>query len=440
MTREAPSEADLRVDRWFLLLLAATFVLKGIAFALLVPPWQGPDEPANLGAIERVAQERLDPAAGGEVSEAIKKSVRASDFWKLRAWPQDFDRRDEGGFLVSQSLTLYNFAVLPAYWIGSAGGIEGALYAVRLAGVLLGAGAVVLTFFLARELNAGPRALPHLASALVAFVPQFGFITATVNKDSLAALLGTAILWMTARSASRGLSVRRLLALASLLAAGVLTKPSLVALALPVAVVVALAAFRSGRAAVGLGLSAVGLLALAALGRGRLASVERHFYFAGRAELLESLRTAGRPSVWLYVLPQAWGHFGWVNAPLSPALYVVLFGLTAASAVGVAGFLLLRGRRLAREEPRALVILGGLILAIAAVTVAVMFAQVAFVATQGRFWFPAIGAFAVLFALGLATIAPTLASRNGVLVWVLAGAGLNLVVLLRDLPDRFGVL
>lgn len=430
-------QAGFSGERLFLTFLILMFVLKGIAFALLVPPWQGPDEPANFSAIAAIANvKKLTGPPGETISTALEESVRHNDFWHLRAWPSDFDGEDQMIFFPSGTFSLYNYVSAPVFAAGAAGGILGALYSIRILSVLFGGAAVLFTYLLAKQLRIGAPWLPALAAGVVALMPQFGFITSVVNKDSLAAAMGAATLWATAYVARAGPSLRRLLLVGGVFLAGILVKPTLAALVGMVVVTLIVAwrprLWRWGILALSLGFVSVLLAAIARqvpLGQA-----------LGLHRLVELARTVGRPSIWLYVLPQAWGHFGWVNAPLNPDIYVVLFALMGLSGAGLIVFLVRRFRYLLRNDRPAAAMLAGNVTAVIGLTLMVMYAQVSVIATQGRFWFPAIGAFAVLFTLGLGVLIPPLTSRLGVFVWICMGLALNVWVLLAQLPARFGVL
>lgn len=430
----APRNSLDRRERGLIGLFLAVFIVKGILMAMFIPAWQGPDEPANFLAIANLASvERLEPAA-----VAVRSSVEASDFWRLRAWALDFDQPIYSGHEPSNTISLYNVVAIPAFGLGSLSSLEGSLMAIRVLSVCFGALTVWFVFLLARQLIIGGRSLPVLAASLVTLVPQFGFISSTVNKDSMTAALGAGALWGAvawARSRSNVL----LWTTGALVVAGILTKPSFSGLATGPALIIGTLLITLGRIR-GPRKWALAVLGLV-VGAGIVWQTNFPGYLSriGRAEMEQAVRVTFRPATWWYVLPQAWGQFGWLNAPLPSILNVVLVGLTGAAAVGMAVLLVRRGRALLREDPEGAICIAGLLTAIAAMTASVMFAEVLF-GTQARFWFPAIGAFAVLFPLGLAHLLPVLHRSLGVMAWFYLGVALNVLVFVRVFPDRFGVL
>ena len=463
-------DRESHLQRWCLGLLVAAFVGQGLLFITLTPPWQAPDEPSNLGAIARLAHvTNLGPTHRG-VPDAIYYSEIQYRMAEVIAWPppalqpsaQPLPVATPSGAsptapapvasppadtprfgMHSGTLSLYNILAVPAFVAGSPAGILGALYAVRALGVLLGALAVVFTFFLARELRLGGSVFPALAAAAVAFVPQFGFITASVNKDSLAAASGAAALWLIARMARRGVTPRGVTTAGAAVALGALAKPTLLALAVPLAVTAALAASLTGRRreatrlvggiAVALVLigGAAAVLPVHALGYVRVLT---HSHALAVAHVLT------QRDVLIYTFTTFWGDFSWLNAPLSSLTYAGLFVLTVAAAAGVIRFAVRRGRALTVQDPAAVAILGGLVAAVAAFAGVIVVGQANGFGSQGRFLFPVIAAIAVLLALGFTHLFPALARRHGVVLALLAAGGFDLLILLRQFPDRFGIL
>ena len=80
-----------------------------------------------------------------------------------------------------------------------------AIYLSRFTTIALGAGSVILTFRIARELFPGNRALALSATGLTAFNPMFIFVNASVNNDALTILLGSLTLLISLRLVRDGL-------------------------------------------------------------------------------------------------------------------------------------------------------------------------------------------------------------------------------------------
>lgn len=432
----------------FLAFLIGAFVIKGLLFALFIPPWQGPDEPANLAAIAQVGRAPgFDTTGPGGFPDSIRESAKVTDYWRFRAWPWDFDpaapEQDKEMFFVSGTPSIYNYIAFPAFRAGASLGVLWAMYSIRLLSIIFGALTVLFVYLMTRDAKLGGKWLPILATSLVAFVPQFGFITSIVNKDSLATLLGTAFMWAVV-SEVRQPGKKNLFLAAGLLTAAVLTKPSLLALGVPALLALIGLGYRSvlkSRIRFVLGLSVlVGVVAL--LG---LTMVVRDSALARYLDWTSSLvgapgalRAGADPGMWIYVLSQSWGDFGWLSAPLPRSVYIGLFLLTGFSIVGLAVFAVRQFRSLLRRDYRGLMVLLVLVSSVLSFAVVLAAAQASFGA-QGRWWFPVIGPFAILFSLGLSTLVPRLMSVAGSALWIGSWLSLNLWVLVHQLPDRFGI-
>ncbi|HIE37514.1 MAG TPA: phospholipid carrier-dependent glycosyltransferase [Anaerolineae bacterium] len=136
-----------------------------------------------------------------------------------------------------------------------------AIHLIRFLTLGFGAGTVVLTYLLARDLFPGegegrggapssPRYVALGAAVLTAFNPMFLFVSGAVNNDAMAAFMGNLALLMMVRIADprRQIAGRRLvgrvLALGVVVGLGMLTKLSLLALLPLVLLVVALRVWR----------------------------------------------------------------------------------------------------------------------------------------------------------------------------------------------------
>lgn len=114
-----------------------------------------------------------------------------------------------------------------------------AAHLVRLLTVVWGAGTVVGTYLVAREVMPGQPVLALAAMAVTAFNPHFLFISSVVNNDAAVACLATLTLWLTIRLAKGHTNAQSEAALGLILGLALLSKLS--ALALPALIILALA-------------------------------------------------------------------------------------------------------------------------------------------------------------------------------------------------------
>jgi uncharacterized membrane protein YbhN (UPF0104 family) len=306
----------------------------------------------------------------------------------------------------------------------------------RLLSVLMGVGAVVCTYAIARRLFPHPDWLAPAAAGFNAFIPQFIFIHASVNNDVLTTLLAALSLWLVVCIAQDGASIRRLCALGAVLGLAALSKLNgLVLVPLSAVVLIALA-YRSGRkwAFVRWGLYTYASAALVG-GWWYL----RNWMLYGDPFGLNLMFTvmpkrAQRPSLTelLHLLDGAlksfFGVFGWFNIAMEPWMYQLLeFGLVAAL-LGLARFLYLRFVQRRRAEIER----AGLLVLWSAAFIAALVGWTQARWPQGRLLFPAISAICILFVLGLRQWLPLRYARPGILALLAA-----LVALAALVPYRY---
>lgn len=251
-----------------ILLVAIVFTLLTAAGNLLVPPFEGPDEPMHYAYVQHVAQGYGFPSQ--DVPDVFKGSYRPLQE-------------------ALQPPLYYSLAALATAWIPGAGNTEGALHrnpyfslkdpvpgldnenlwlrspsvgrarrrngvsegrrskrrgvldpgfvlAVRLARLVstgLGVVALIGVYGLGLTCFDGDRRKACLGAAWVAFNPQFVHISGMVNNDSAVAGLAALVLWVMAGWVIRGPSPGKAVAWGVILGLAMLTKVSVLGL-LPV--------------------------------------------------------------------------------------------------------------------------------------------------------------------------------------------------------------
>ncbi len=277
-------------------------------------------------------------------------------------------------------------------------GVSLAAHLARLLSIVLGAGTVYLTYRLARIVAPEFPAAAPLAMALVAFNPQFLFVSASVDNDNLITLLSTTGLLLMATMLAAGLTARQLWLLSGLLGAAALSKLSGLGLPPLAAVVVGARTLKLdgwGRVAKRILILAAGLLAIAGwwyvrnwLTYGEPTGL-RAWGELVHTRAPDALQLLGEmPGLFL----SYWAVFGAFDILADAWVYAVYLALSVA---GVAGIVLAR-RQLPSWRPLALLAtwFGIELLALLRWTTIAS-------ASTGRLLFPAIAAAAVLLALGL---------------------------------------
>ncbi|MCA9933306.1 MAG: glycosyltransferase family 39 protein [Anaerolineales bacterium] len=223
--------------RLLLALIVAVYLALGVAFSVIVPLGESPDEVDHFLYARFVAENGRFPvmfpnAADNETMEANQPPLYyLAGAWLVRMtgsaaampWQENecytFDPMDNG--------RAHFYLHTPAEAFPYQGDAL-AFHLVRLLSVLIGAVTVLLTFFLGRHII-GSEVGGLVAAGILAFNPQFVFINASVNNDVLTACLGAAIVLASIALAQRPTIGRSLLA-GLLVGLGLLTKFALLAL------------------------------------------------------------------------------------------------------------------------------------------------------------------------------------------------------------------
>jgi len=417
-----------------LALLLCTFALLALSHGLTSPLFEAPDEVWHYAYVRWIAEGRglpsmLDNASGANqqvaqpplyygVAALLSAPFDDSDLETLFWHNPGFGYQAPGTSADNKNMLIHT---AQEHWPW-----RGAVLAVRmtrLASLLFGALTVISAWGLGyTAFNGRKGAL--LTAALVAFHPQFVFISSVVSNDSAAAALCTAALWATASTLRHGLTRRRALVMGTLAGLSILTKTS--ALLMPP-------------------LAGLALLWQGWRERRRLASLATPALLYGGATLLvggwwyarnwiaygdplgisthtDTLWGRSEPASLLALLPEFptlarsfWAAYGWGHILWPDWIY----GLLILAGLGALGYGAWRmGRRLREKvDPQgAIYVLNALWLGGIFTALLQWMRQVE--APHGRLLFPAIGAWALLTATGLRQLEAKL--QKGLLLGLVA--------------------
>ncbi len=285
---------------------------------------------------------------------------------------------------------------------------------------------------------------------LVAFMPQFLFLSASVNNDNLVILISTWVLvlltsWLRAPGLPRWPS---LVGLGTLLGLGALAKYSGLLLWLLVVLVMAWLTWRRkgirwlltagfivfGLALVLSGWWFVGNLLL----YGDLSSLNVHLEIMGtRHELPTGLAAAIREfNGFRYSF---WGLFGWFNVLAPDPFYWIMDGLTILGLIGLVVYGVRSFRRLPGWTQQALVML---IVWLGLVTIGILRWTTMTPASQGRLLYPSLGGLALFLVIGWAELLPLRVCRPigvaALVIWIVSAVLCPLLVIkpAYALPER----
>lgn len=405
-------------ERLTLVMIVALYLGLGITSSLVVPIFEAPDEPSHFEYVRFIAQRRALPteAQPGQ-PEHIQTAGHPPLYYVLGALLIGaIDTSDYTGWSKNPYFS-YGPDTLGANVFVHSSAEDFpfrrtvlAVHLLRLMSLAFGAGTIIATYALAREFFPNSSWIAFGASALVAFLPQFIFISASVNSDSLVNFLAAVGMVQVARAA-RGelLRPRDFFLFGVTLGLANLAKASALVL-LPLAAV----AILGGPETRGwtLGLRSGGMVAAGFVGVAGWWYVRNQMLFGDPLALHwwdVAYASSGRQSpisvqevvdfadaAW----NSFWANFGWGNIFVNELVDRVLLMVTALAGFGWA-------LRFSRREalPRGFWVLPLQILAVGTLFV---WYWISFPegGSQGRYMFTALPALAILFVYGLGAYLP----------------------------------
>ncbi len=273
-------------DRWYLPVIVLAYILLASVYSVSAPIFEAPDEVWHYGYVYWVAagnglpapdrgdgqafwaQEGSQPPLyylmAGLLTRPLTQALTAGD------WAGSVRYNPHAAVGNAASFGNRNYLVHGAWDRWPWHGIALAAHATRLLSIVLGAVTVVFTYLIARRLAPRWELVAGLAAALVAFNPQFLFLTASVSNDNLVTAIGAVGVWLCLRTAAGGMRppLRALLALGVVVGLAALAKLSGLLLCGLALTALAISGWRLRSWRIWLGGSA--LVLLVAAGGGRL--------------------------------------------------------------------------------------------------------------------------------------------------------------------------
>ena len=411
------------------LFITALFVFISTIYSILVPSWEAPDEPAHFQYVMHLRQTWALPVQknGGietahhpplfyALATLLTAPVDVGDTTGKFHLNRRFIWNQKGGNDINahQQSTADTFPYE---------GIALALHLVRWLSVLCSAVTVLLTFALTKTLFPTRRSIAVLATTLVAFNPQFLFISAAAMNDSLVVMAATGSLWQMLRAARKPFAARQWFGVGLWLSVAVLSKINGVAL-IPLAGGVLLACAIRDRAdgprpwagawnTVWRGGLAMALPLIVFTGWWFGRNVWLYGDVLGNAVWMQRYPQAIRTGTLLLLplfreqLRSFWGVFGWMTVAAPPWFHFAVQGLMLASVVGlfVYAVKVIKNRATTSRYE---------VFGVGFCVATVLYQQLIMVqqnmvwttATQGRYLFPIIAPGMILTALGLRSLVP----------------------------------
>ena len=417
--------------------LIAVYLVLGVVYSMSLPILEAPDEMWHYAYVRHLVEEHqlppwdVDSPVGQESSQPplYYATAALATAWMDAPSPEALlDRNPHWGYpsagTVNDNKNLFfhhseGFEAFP--WR------DGALvvHVARLANLVFGALTVLFTYLLAREIFPERFHLVVTTTAVVAFNPQFLFISSAVNNDAAISAFSTAALWLLVRGLRSGYTPRRLVVLGMAVGLAALSKVSALALVPFTAFAIGLRTFlTSDQRDVATGASSedrrdgrlTQFIFHCSLFAGVVLAVSGWWYLRntvlygdpfGLQTHLETWWAYAEPLSLAHIWTQLpnielsyWAAFGWGNVHLPQAFYMSMRLATRLALVGVLVWAVRASRANDRPTARAWS------LALLALWILVVFAALVrwmqlVEAALGRLLFPAIAAIAILVAWGL---------------------------------------
>ena len=440
--------------RWLpLVLILGVYLPLVLWYSVTVPIFEGPDESSHYkvayGLLSTGHLPVLNYAVSGEEEHqpplyyALVASVLrlvdagAADGFMLRNPHAGISAVDSLGnknaFLHGDPAERWPFRDVPL-----------AVHMARLVSMAFGVLTVVATYGIG--IGVFGRTRPGLAAApaaVVAFTPQFVFISGAINNDSAVAAFSALVLWLVIAYGNKPRSYRWLIALGVAGGLASLSKAAgLASIGLIVAGLIAKAIRNQQLARIWQEILVV--LAVSALVGGwwfarnwalyddPLLSRYITRWFGANAVSADAMLVLQR--FW-QGLPSYWGVFGWLNIGWPEWIYQLLRLASVAAGLGIVVFLV---RLLKGKERETNLYAIGLVALWTALTLAAIGRWIAIAGgLQGRLLFPAISSLSVLMVLGWSSLVPT-AWRARAMALPIAGLlGLALVTPLAVIAPAY---
>jgi 4-amino-4-deoxy-L-arabinose transferase-like glycosyltransferase len=406
--------------KWWIVAILICFVTLGMAYNVINPSYEATDELRHFRFVRTIAQTGRLPVQGQEACRSqshhpplfyalgalatfwidtgpdLCYTLPQNPFWAYRYWEVGVDNKNQYLHGPEQRFP----------WQGDVLAVR----LIRAINVLIGAAVVWLTWATGRAAWPDRPQLALGAVAFVAFNPMFLYMSASINNDVIAAFSGAAATLAGVRllQSPTGLSRRWGIVFGAIYGVALMSKFNMAFLILLLLAAVTWVAWQ--RRQWRLWLEVNGLMVAVA---GVLAGwwfLRNYGLYGDPTGFRMVTELWGVRNPWQsfglavqelpYVWTSLWGRFGFGQIPLPPAVYSVLYWLTLVAFGGVVLSPLLR-RRLPSNWSILLFLLLNVLL-VGAVLFGYMLVSPA--GPMGRFFFPALPAFALLLFYGLAEL------------------------------------
>ncbi|MBN1934473.1 MAG: hypothetical protein JW934_07395 [Anaerolineae bacterium] len=201
------------VQRWerrTLTVILVVYLILGCVYSVITPVFEAPDESFHFWVVKHIVDRRTLPVQSQETRGHWEQEGSQPPLYYLigAALVGWIDMSDAEALLWANPQANIgdpanpgnkNVYIHPPEQDFPWRGATLAVHLLRFWGLALGATAVSLTWAIARLVFPSPRVLALAPAAMVGFIPQFLFISASVNNDNLMTCLAMAAIYLLLR-------------------------------------------------------------------------------------------------------------------------------------------------------------------------------------------------------------------------------------------------
>lgn len=399
-------------------ILPALFFCVGLTYLYVTPHFETPDSITHVAMIRWVAENGGNlPVQSKDHGQLYGQQASQPPLYYFLMMPvwSAFDTSDFDDFLYFNDLAISgnptrlgnrNLVFYEQPHPPDLTGTSLAIYTIRLLTLMMSTITVYAVYQSARVIQPDKVGFAILATALVAFNPQFLFISTSVSNDNMVTMLATLITWQMLVMLRDGFDNRRSVLLALLIALATLAKLNGLVMVLTVALAGVWVAWRDRnlRGLIVLGGSMLGIwLVIASWWYIRNIQLYGELFGTGAMIANYGRRDATILGLltdeWTGFRQSYWGLFGWFSIFTNPLHYQLMDGLTLLSLGGLGVYVLQ-----SRKKPLALTIFSILGIMVTVGLVMLIWWTSQTTGSQGRLIFPYIVAFSLLMAMGLTAL------------------------------------
>jgi 4-amino-4-deoxy-L-arabinose transferase-like glycosyltransferase len=234
-----------------LALLLGVIVVFGVAWVLIVPAWQAPDEDAHFAYVQSLTEQGRLPGNGTDILSSEQRNSEldtntdpvvfardAKPEWgevAYRYWRNETQGfpRNNGGSSKNKAAQYppgyYLYESLP-YELASSADVLTRLYLMRLFSIAWLLVTAVGAWLLAGELFGRRRHLQLVAAAVTGLWPMLMFVSSSINPDAMLIALWTLATWLGVAILKRGFTPARAAGLCACVGVALVTKATALAL------------------------------------------------------------------------------------------------------------------------------------------------------------------------------------------------------------------